>query len=333
MRIERVVATDYLDLEVRTHDLAESLAPTEVLGETLYSVVSPGTEVMSIKTAPDEELPRGTGYASVDRVLEVGDDVEGIEVGDLVMNLGQHASHHVLDTSQNPVVPVPDDVEPREAPFARFAGVATPGVQTSSANPPTTACVVGLGLVGNFAGQMLSTFGYDVVGLELLESRRETAHRVGFDAVFDPAAVDAADAIDAAFPREGCGLVVECSGTAPGLEAAVDVAAHRAEILQVGFAWESTESATTVHDVQQPLFEKYLTIRSGWEWQIPRCPEQLERYSHFENYAHAMRLMARGELAIDDLITHVVDPENVQTSYDGLATDKDEYLGVVIDWT
>lgn len=86
-------------------------------------------------------------------------------------------------------------------------------------------------------------------------------------------------------------------------------------------------------DVQNSLFERYLTIRGGWEWQIPTLPEQLERYSHYENYAHAMRLMARDELDTGDLVTHVVEPNELQEAYDGLATAKDEYLGVVIDWT
>lgn len=231
MRRERVVVTEYLNLELRDDELDEDLAPTEVLGEAQYSVISPGTEVMSVKTAEDDTFPRGTGYASVDRVLDVGDDVDGVGPGDLVMNLGQHASHHVPDAAEMPVVPVPDGVEPRDAPFARFAGVATPAVQTSEVNPPTTACVVGLGLVGIFGGQRLSAFGYDVVGLDLLESRRAAAERVGIDATFDPTAVETADAIAEALPRDGCGLVIECSGTAAGMKTAVDVADECAEIL------------------------------------------------------------------------------------------------------
>ena len=46
-----------------------------------------------------------------------------------------------------------------------------------------------------------------------------------------------------------------------------------------------------------------------------------------------LRLMASGKLPIEDLITHVANPADCQTTYDMLADSPQEALGVVFAWT
>jgi threonine dehydrogenase-like Zn-dependent dehydrogenase len=43
--------------------------------------------------------------------------------------------------------------------------------------------------------------------------------------------------------------------------------------------------------------------------------------------------VARGKVPVDDLITHRVKPERLPEMYQGLLEDKEQYLGVVLDWS
>ena len=45
-----------------------------------------------------------------------------------------------------------------------------------------------------------------------------------------------------------------------------------------------------------------------------------------------LRLMAAGKLPIEDLITHIANPADCQTTYDMLADNPQEALGVVFAW-
>lgn len=331
MRTEKLVFTGPGEVEIRSTAIDEDLGETGLLGETLYTLVSPGTELMSAETASPDSFPLSVGYATVDRVLDTGSEVESVEPGDEVFTRGDHAAHHRLDVAESPVVPVPEGVPTRLAPFARFCGVSTPSIQTAEVNPPALAAVFGLGLVGNLACQMLAAFGYDVVGLDPVDARRRTAEGCGVGTTLDPT-VD----LDARLPAavDGSpGLVLECSGTAAALASAVEIADRDAEIVQIGAPWEETDPDVSAYDVQDALFFDYLTLRSGWEWQIPDFADDFDRYSHYENYAHALELIARGEVTVADLVTHLVSPSDAQSAYDGLAEQKETHLGVLLDWS
>lgn len=333
MKRDRVRFVDELEAEVESDDLRAEVGPTEVLTETCYSLISPGTEVMSSVTRSESEFPFEPGYASVDRVLEVGEDVETIRSGDTVLASQPHASHHRFDVTELPAVPVPDDLSPKDAPFARLFGVGMPSFQTAAAAPPATVGVFGLGLIGNLACQLTDAFGYEPVGLDPVEARRDLARRCGVAATTDPNEADLAAHLSSAFGIDGCELILECSGTAAAMRDAVDIAATGGEVVQVGAPWVETDPDVTAFDVQDPLFHEYLTLRSGWEWQLPMFADDLDRHSHEENYAHALALLAAGDVVVDELVTHVVRPDDVGRAYEGLAHEKEDYLGVLIDWS
>jgi len=333
MNIERIQLTAPHEPEVATVELdVQGLGATEVLSETQYSLVSPGTELLGVQTAADHEFPYQVGYACVDRVTKTGAEIENLEAGDLVMNTGRHASHHRLETTETPVVPVPNGLDPKAAPFARLCGVSMPALQTTPISPPARLAVFGLGLVGNLACQMAGVLGYDVVGFEPIAARRDIADRCGVRTTLDPTAGDPEAMVD----EEGLDsppLLFECSGTADAIADAVTLAATEADIVQIGVPWVQTNPEVSAHQILNPLFRKYLTIRSGWEWQIPRFGTNHDRFSHSENYAHAMELLADGEINQQELLTHVVTPDEIGAAYEGLEEQKDEFLGVVVDWT
>lgn len=81
------------------------------------------------------------------------------------------------------------------------------------------------------------------------------------------------------------------------------------------------------------IFTRFLHLRSGSEWAIPRQPQPLIDGSIQANSAVALDWLARGELHAAPLITHRLPATEAATAYDGLRTRPADYLGVVLDWT
>ena len=59
----------------------------------------------------------------------------------------------------------------------------------------------------------------------------------------------------------------------------------------------------------------------------------LDKHSLERNSRIAWWLQQTGRLQMHKLITHVVRPEDAPSVYESLATRKDEYVGVVFDWS
>ena len=93
------------------------------------------------------------------------------------------------------------------------------------------------------------------------------------------------------------------------------------------------ESSVPSSRLTRDIFFRFLRLRSGSEWEIPRQPTPLMADSIRANSATALGWLADGRLRVEPLITHRPSPTAIQEAYDGLLTRKDEYLGVVLRWS
>jgi len=77
----------------------EGMGPREVGAETIYSAVSPGTELAAYEglqvLRPDRAHSKAVGYCNLARVLGCGDYVQRYRPGDLILTLESHRSHFV----------------------------------------------------------------------------------------------------------------------------------------------------------------------------------------------------------------------------------------------
>ena len=76
-----------------------------------------------------------------------------------------------------------------------------------------------------------------------------------------------------------------------------------------------------------------LTLKGAleWLWSIPES--EFVRHSIIKNSKDIFGWLADGRLVTEPLLTHTLPPRECQRAYSGLADQKDEYLGVVFDWT
>lgn len=356
MRGTGVVFTSPLHADLEHFELdPKSLAPREVLVESEISLVSPGTEssyftgVMTHApsiytdvppfagagaTEGHEMFPARTGYANVGVVRAVGAGVDPSMLGRRVFTMSRHASLAVCDLDFL-AVELPEGLEPRQAVFARLAGVGITALRAAGASAGDRVAVIGLGLVGNLCAQLLQLAGCDVVGFDPDRTRRELAQRCGIGSVVDPVEHDPVEWVRAWTGRGvagGAAITVEATGRASLAAQAIEMTAAYGSVVLLG-----SPRVAQSFDVTPALARLHwlaISMVGGLEWRYPIAAESPRaRFTIEDNYRQILRWIADGRLVIDPLITHVLSPVDCQVAYAGIVDDPEHYVGVLFDWT
>ena len=306
-------------------------SPTDIIIETEYSIVSAGTELACLAGLESwAPLPHCPGYGSVGRVIARGTDVRDIALGQRVMTFGKHAKHARVDRM---AVPVPDDLDPIEATFARMASVAITAVRVADAELGNFVAVIGLGLVGNLAAQLFGLAGCEVIGIDSSERRREQAAACGIPHVLASSPNLRAEIADITRGRM-CATVVEATGlSAVASDVAPQLAAKLGEIVLLGsprapHATDVTPFLSALH-----LCSGASSVKGALEWRYPVLEHDSGGGHSVEgNVRQLLRFLSQGRLKVKPLLTHLANPADCQAVYEGLAHQKDIYTGVFFDW-
>lgn len=101
--------------------------------------------------------PLPLGYCNVGRVVAVGKGVAEFKVDDRVASNGNHAEF--VCVPKNLVAKVPDDITDEEAAFTVIGSIGLQGIRLLNPQLGETVVVVGLGLIGLVAAQLLRANG------------------------------------------------------------------------------------------------------------------------------------------------------------------------------
>jgi hypothetical protein len=168
---------------------------SQVLLRTQRTIMSAGTELANYTGLESDTRVPGAwcyhpwrpGYGGIGEIIAVGPSALGhLKPGMRVYGILNHASHAIVDTSWQLCVPVPEDLDSSTAVMAWVANVAITGIQRARVALGETVVVIGLGQVGNLAGQFFARSGQRVIELDFSPARRALAEQVGFAATFDP---------------------------------------------------------------------------------------------------------------------------------------------------
>lgn len=216
------IVQNYRTGELRLEDVPTPICRKgTVLVRNEYSVVSTGTERMKVdqarmslfekaKARPDkvkqvlqsigqtgiketyakvqERLNSLTplGYSCAGTVVEVGEGIDSLSVGDRVACGGEGIACHAeyVSVPRNLCASVAEEVDLKDAAFATIGAIAINGFRQANVALGDTVLVIGLGLVGLLGVQILKAAGCRVIGIDLDSSKLDLATRCGADAAF-----------------------------------------------------------------------------------------------------------------------------------------------------
>jgi threonine dehydrogenase-like Zn-dependent dehydrogenase len=126
--------------------------------------------------------PLPLGYCNSGRILELGNaGMLGLKVGDRVVSNGPHAE--VVCVPVNLCAKIPASVSDEAAAFTVIGAVGLQGVRLLKPAFGETIVVIGLGLIGLIAVQILRANGCRVIGFDYNQAKVDIANKLGIIAV------------------------------------------------------------------------------------------------------------------------------------------------------
>jgi 2-desacetyl-2-hydroxyethyl bacteriochlorophyllide A dehydrogenase len=290
--------------------------------ENAYSIISAGTELAVLSGGESwAALPFIPGYGSVGQVIE---DPDGIfSPGEWVFTYGTHSKVTRADTL---TISLSTSIDPKQAVFARMAAVSITALRCSSIELGDRVAVIGAGIVGNLAAQLVRMAGADVTIIDPSVSRREAAVKCRIPRAFPGIADIAGD--------ENFSTVIEATGIPSVVFEASALTGSQGELILLGSPRGSYTSDVTSFLNKIHLCPTCMTVKGAHEWRYPVRKDSTGMYKHSieRNIEIILEAIESGDLLIEPLITHVVRPEEAPAVYLHLRERDDDYLGVLISW-
>jgi polar amino acid transport system substrate-binding protein len=351
---------------------APKLRPGSVLVRNVFSLVSAGSERISVETAQASMLQKARlrpdlvrqvldsvhregllatykkvrdrlddfkelGYSCAGVVVESA--VDDMKEGDRVACAGVgHALHaEIVSVPRNLVVKIPDEVAFDEAAFTTVTAIALQGVRQADVRVGEQVAVIGLGLVGLLTVQVLKASGCRVIGLDVDARNFGLALKVGCDrcAISNDDAVFEVQSFTRGYGADAVIIAAATNSNQP-VELAIQCARKRGTVVAVG--------VVGMNIPRNPFYEKEISFRMSCSYGPGRYDPDYEergldyplgfvRWTENRNMEAAMDMMAQRKLNVGALITHRIPVEESLRAYD-LITGKVEenYLGILIQY-
>lgn len=366
----------FLSVNDGSMHVVDTPAPTvkenSVVIETLYSVVSAGTErsltsfgrknlIQKAMERPDQvkkvtekmstdgilttveaafgrlKDPMPMGYTAVGRVTEVGKGVTEISVGDIVAAVGQAYHSEVNRVGKNLITKVPEEVaDIRQAAFAALGGIALEGIHQAEVIPGETVAVIGLGLLGHITARILDAYGCDVIGFDVADKSLPGTKLKAFINSTDDNAAELAKSLTKGRGVDKVIITAATDSNAP-IDLSEQITRDRAIICMIG--------VTRMELDRRPFYQKELSFKIARSYGPGRYDSSYEetgvdypigyvRFTEGRNVEEFVRLLATKRLDITDLITHVIPFNDAADAYKMITENPnhEKYIGVLLKY-
>ncbi|PKO01017.1 MAG: oxidoreductase [Chloroflexi bacterium HGW-Chloroflexi-4] len=172
--------------------IKKALAQPEKISKLLEFFKTQGIQktIAKVTSIRDQAIP--IGYSCSGIVIQVGEGIVDIKQGDRVACAGAGIANHaeVVLVPRNLLVKIPDQCSLKDAASMTLGAIALQGVRRSDPRLGEIIAVIGLGLLGQLTVQLLKASGCKVIGFDLDERRNQTAIELGADYAFQPSESD-----------------------------------------------------------------------------------------------------------------------------------------------
>lgn len=291
--------------------------------------------VQSVRRRLEELKP--LGYSSAGEVIEVGKDVRDLRVGDRVACGGAgYASHaEVIFVPKNLCVRVPEGLDMQSAAFATIGSIALQSVRQAELTLGEWVAVIGLGLIGQLAAQLVRASGCQVLAIDLDQARVELARKLGADCATSARQDEIftlAQEMTSAVGIDACILAASTTSNQP-LELAARLCRDKGRIVSVGLVkMDVPRQIFYQKELELKLSRSYGPGRydPAYEEQGVDYPVGYVRWTERRNLSQFLKLVAAHQVNVRDLVTHVFDIRDAEEAYKLISEARTPHLAVTL---
>ncbi len=269
------------------------------------------------------------GYSTSGMVIEVGKNVEEFKVGDRVAAAGQNYASHsdIIFVPKNLCVKIPKNMSDEEAAFNTLGAIALQGIRRAKLSSGEKVAIIGLGLLGQLAVQILKAYGHPVIAFDIDSKKVDFAKGNGADVgsvekFTDGRGVDAA-------------LIYASSKDDEPLKLAVDVSRDKGRIVQIG----NIKTDIPWRD----FYKKELSYHSSCSYGPGRYDTDYEekgqdypfgyvRWTEKRNMEEFLRLISEKRVDVKKLISGIFPIEEAEKAYEMVFKPKGSLYGILLSY-
>lgn len=283
----------------------------------------------AVKSKLDQ--PITPGYSNVGRVLD-GSDTQ-YKAGTRVVSNGVHAE--IVRVPKNLVAQIPDNVSDESASFTVVGAIALQGIRLINPAIGENIVVIGLGLIGLMAVQILRSNGCKVIGIDFDQEKCDLAENFGAETINlskgeDP--VQFAKNITGGLGVDAV-IITASSESNQIMHQAASMCRKRGRIVLIGVVGLDLR--------RDDFYEKEISFQVSCSYGPGRYDSEYEdrgkdypyayvRWTEQRNFQAILNLMSDGYLDVKSLITAKFNFNDVEKAYSKLS-DKSS-LGLILDY-
>jgi threonine dehydrogenase-like Zn-dependent dehydrogenase len=304
----------------------EAFRPDVLQVRTLYSAISPGTELAAFNGLPPlretaRPYPRLVGYCNVGEITYVPGAVSDYAVGDIVLTHASHRTHYgVTATEVLARVPKGADLPAAATTYLFHLGYAA--ALKGDIRAGHKVAVIGLGTLGLTSACLSRTCGAQVTGYSSHVQFDDTLQAFGLDRVLEKSQSVGGD----------FDVAITTSNAWSDWQLALNLVRRGGQIVVLGFPGRGEPAPDFNPLASQWLYDKQLTITScGHTPDVDVDPIDL-RFTLPRNCDYLMKEILHGRLPARSLISEIRPAEELDDIYPELSRDRRQGRTVVLDW-
>lgn len=283
------------------------------------------------------DQPISLGYSSAGVVVEVGHDSGDLKVGDRVACGGAGFANHAEFNyvPKNLVVKIPEGVSFEDASCATVGSIALQGVRQCEVRLGESVAVIGLGLMGILAVQMLKTSGCRVIGFDPNAARCALARELGCDKAVSDNLVGEAMTFSGGYGVDAV-LITAATHSDEPVTVAAEIAKKKGCVVATGLV--GMNLPRDLYYKKEIDFRLSCSYGPGrydpvYEEQGVDYPFGYVRWTEQRNMAAFLQLVAEGKVTPSRLVTHRFGFDDALDAYQVLlGIKKEPYLGIVLGY-
>ena len=353
---------------------APIVADNEILVQVYYSCISAGTEIAGLKNTSaslykkalgnpqnikkvlgmiknkglnktirkvrskvENESP--TGYSASGIVLEIGQNIKNIKPGDRVACAGAGIANHAefIAVPENLTVKIPEKLSIKSASTVTLGSIALQGVRRCNPKLGEFVVVIGLGILGQLAVQMLKSSGCRVIGIDLNQNRIKKALLFGLDIGLNPDKVDVVEEIirnTNGYEADSV-IITAASKSSLVVNQAMEMCRKKGRIVIVG--------DVNLNLKRDEFYKKELDLLISTSYGPGRYDERYElkgydypyayvRWTENRNMQEYLSLLTENKIDIESIIERIYPVEEATRAYEELKTGEHKPLIVLLEY-
>ncbi len=279
-----------------------------------------------------------TGYSVSGVVIAVGDGVENLHIGDRITAAGAGIANHAeyVDVPQNLVMKMPQNLSFENASTVTLGGIAMQSVRRADLKFGEFCVVIGAGILGLLAIQMLKLSGVRVAAIDLDESRLKIAQQLGVEIIINPTKEDPIKTIESWSGGYGadCVLFTAASSSSTPLSQSFQMTKKKGKVVLVGVVgMEINRADIYAKELDFLISTSYGPGRYDKSYEEKGCdyPYAYVRWTENRNMTEYLRLLSTNQIELDKIINGIYKIENVTEAFESLNSSS-KPLMVLLDY-